>query len=88
MLKDLSLKLHSLTIFRNLLTDPVIENLSAFLDSTEKEDIKASDFGGNAIVIVDLVANDLMNDYRILVERSRLLSETESALDVIMELAE
>ena len=53
-----------------------------------KKDIKASDFGGNAIVIVDLVANDLMNDYRILVERSRLLSEAESALDVIMELAE
>ena len=42
MLKDLSLKLHSLTVFRNLLTDPVIENLTAFLDSTEKEDIKAS----------------------------------------------
>lgn len=53
-----------------------------------KEDIKTSDFGGNAILIVDLMANDLMNDYRILVERSRLLSEAESALDVIMELAE
>ena len=35
MLKDLSLKLHSLTVFRNLLSDPVIRNLLAFLDSAE-----------------------------------------------------
>lgn len=35
MLKDLSIKLHSLTVFRNLLSDPVIRNLLAFLDSIE-----------------------------------------------------
>ena len=35
MLKDLSIKLHSLTVFRNLLSDPVIRNLLAFLDSAE-----------------------------------------------------
>ena len=41
MLKDLSLKLHSLTVFRNLLSDPVIENLLAFLDiaSTENKEL-------------------------------------------------
>lgn len=42
MLKDLSLKLHSLTVFRNLLSDPVVENLLAFLDGAEKGDLKLS----------------------------------------------
>lgn len=42
MLKNLSLKLHSLTVFRNLLNDPVIKNLLLFLDSEEKGDLKTS----------------------------------------------
>ncbi len=47
MLKNLSLKLHSLAVFRNLLSDPVIENLLSFLDTAEKGNIKASlDFYG------------------------------------------
>jgi len=42
MLKDLSLKLHSLTVFRNLLNDGVIKNLLRFLDTAEEGDIRAS----------------------------------------------
>lgn len=42
MLKDLSFKLHTLTVFRNLLNDGVMENLLAFLDSAEKGDLRAS----------------------------------------------
>lgn len=52
-----------------------------------KEDINVLDFGGNASTIVDLVANDLVNDFHVLAERTRLLQEAEIALDVIMELA-
>lgn len=42
MLKNLSLELHTLTVFRNLLKDPVIENLLAFLDSASEGNLKES----------------------------------------------
>lgn len=42
MLKNLSLELHTLTVFRNLLEDPVIENLLAFLDSASEGNLKES----------------------------------------------
>ena len=42
MLKDLSLKLHSLTVFRNLLEDGVIKNLLSFLDTAEDGSTHAS----------------------------------------------
>ena len=42
MLKDLSLKLHSLTVFRNLLDDDVIGNLLSFLDVADGENAELS----------------------------------------------
>lgn len=42
MLKDLSLKLHSLTVFRNLLDDDVIGNLLSFLDVADRENAELS----------------------------------------------
>ena len=50
MFKTLSLELHSLAVFRNLLSDCVIRNLLAFLDTAEKGDTAASlDFYGEFV---------------------------------------
>ena len=42
MLKDLSFELHSLTVFRGLLSDCVIKNLLAFLDTADEGDERKS----------------------------------------------
>ena len=64
MLKDLSLKLHSLTVFRNLLNDVVIKNLLCFLDTAEKGDIKASlDFYGEFVKALYESGFDSLSSY-------------------------
>lgn len=64
MLKTLSFELHSLAVFRNLLSDSVIRNLLSFLDTAEKGEIRASlDFYGEFIKALYESGFDSLSSY-------------------------
>ena len=64
MLKTLSFELHSLAVFRSLLSDGVIRNLLSFLDTAEKGDLRASlDFYGEFIKALYESGFDSLSSY-------------------------